>query len=105
MAIDPNTPSTLYLCICAYDVQYGGLFKTTDAGSSWTKVGDLDEPLHLVIDPKNSNHLYCVDGVRGNTIGFGMLSALFAWQELFSGLDFFPFHFFIIYLRSFFFYL
>jgi photosystem II stability/assembly factor-like uncharacterized protein len=70
MAIDPNNPSTLYLCVCAFDVQYGGLFKTTDAGSTWKKVGNLDEPLHLAIDPKNSNHMYCVDGVRGNTIGF-----------------------------------
>lgn len=70
MAIDTSKPSILYLCICAYDVQYGGLFKTTDAGSNWKKVGELDEPLHLVIDPKNANHIYCVDGVRGNTIGF-----------------------------------
>lgn len=70
MAIDPNNPSTLYLCICAFDIQYGGLFKSTDAGSNWTKIGNLDEPLHITVDPKNSNHLYCVDGVRGNTIGF-----------------------------------
>jgi len=70
MAIDPSHPSTLYLCVCAYDVSKGGLFKTTDFGKTWAKVGLLDEPIHVVIDPHNSNHLYCVDGVRGATLGF-----------------------------------
>ena len=71
MAIDPSKPSTLYLGICAYDVAKGaGLYKSTDAGSNWKKVGNLDEPVHVVVDPKNSNHLYAVDGVRGNTLGF-----------------------------------
>ncbi len=70
MAIDPIHPSTIYLCICAYDVAFGGLYKTVDAGATWRKIGHLDEPIHLVIDPHNSKHLCCVDGVRGNTLGF-----------------------------------
>ncbi|MEO7424606.1 MAG: hypothetical protein ABI036_05420 [Fibrobacteria bacterium] len=71
MAIDPSHPSTLYLGICAFDVAKPvGLYKSIDAGSTWRRVGNLDEPVHVVVDPKNSNHLYCVDGVRGNTIGF-----------------------------------
>jgi hypothetical protein len=70
MAIDPGNPSTLYLGICAYDVSLAGLYKTIDGGSTWAKTGNLDEPVHMVVDPHNSNHLYCVDGVRGNTIGF-----------------------------------
>jgi hypothetical protein len=70
MAIDPGNPSTLYLGICAYDVSKAGLYKTTDGGSTWAKTGNLDEPVHIAVDPRNSNHLYCVDGVRGNTIGF-----------------------------------
>jgi hypothetical protein len=70
MAIDPGNPSTLYLGICAYDVSMAGLYKTIDGGSTWVKTGNLDEPVHMVVDPNNSNHLYCVDGVRGNTIGF-----------------------------------
>jgi len=70
MAIDLKKPSTLYLCVCAYDVNKGGLFKTTDAGSSWKKIGHLDEPIHIAINPDDSNHLYCVDGVRGATMGF-----------------------------------
>ena len=70
MAIDPSHPSTLYLCVCAYDVSKGGLYKTTDGGSTWAKVGHLDEPIHVVVDPHDPNHLYCVDGVRGSTQGF-----------------------------------
>ncbi len=71
MAIDPTTPSTLYLGVCGYDVTKNvGLYKSTDAGSTWKRIGILDEPVHVVVDPRNSNHLYAVDGVRGNTLGF-----------------------------------
>lgn len=71
MAIDPSQPSTLYLCVCGYDVSKPvGLYKSVDAGSSWKRVGHLDEPVHVAVNPKNSNHLYAVDGVRGNTQGF-----------------------------------
>ena len=70
VTIDPNHPSTLYLCICAYDVSKAGLFKTNDGGATWARVGKLDEPLHIAVDPHDSNHLYCVDGVRGDTLGF-----------------------------------
>jgi hypothetical protein len=70
MALDPQNPATLYLGVCAYDVSKAGLYKSTDAGATWRKVGKLDEPIHMVVDPHNSNHLYCVDGVRGGTCGF-----------------------------------
>ncbi len=63
VTLDPAHPSTIYLCVCAYDVDKGGLFKTTDGGSTWARIGKLDEPLHLTVDPKDSKHLYCVDGV------------------------------------------
>lgn len=70
MAIDPSHPSTLYLCVCAYDPSKGGLYKTTDGGATWARIGNLDEPIHVVVDPHDSDHLYCVDGVRGSTQGF-----------------------------------
>ena len=70
VTLDPAHPSTIYLCVCAYDVEKGGLFKTTDGGATWARIGKLDEPLHLAVDPKDSKHLYCVDGVRGATEGF-----------------------------------
>jgi hypothetical protein len=70
VTVDPSHPATVYLCICAYDANKGGLFKSTDSGTTWKKIGLLDEPLHVAVDPKDSNHLYCVDGVRGKTLGF-----------------------------------
>ena len=70
MTIDPSHSSTLYLCVSAYDVSKGGLFKTTDGGANWKKIGPLDEPIHITVDPNDSKHLYCVDGVRGATQGF-----------------------------------
>jgi hypothetical protein len=70
VTVDARHPATVYLCICAYDAKKGGLFKTTDSGGTWKKIGQLDEPLHVAIDPDDSNHLFCVDGVRGDTLGF-----------------------------------
>jgi photosystem II stability/assembly factor-like uncharacterized protein len=70
VTVDPKHPSTLYVCICAYDAKKGGLFKTTDSGATWKRSGKLDEPLHVAVDANDSNHLYCVDGVRGDTLGF-----------------------------------
>jgi photosystem II stability/assembly factor-like uncharacterized protein len=70
VSLDPNNPSTIYLCVCSYNASLGGLYKSTDTGLHWNKIGKLDEPLHLEIDPKNSNNLYAVDGVRGATLGF-----------------------------------
>ena len=59
----------------------GGLFKSTDGGSTWAKIAKvtplfqgasdhLDMPLHVRIDPNDSNHLYAGDGVRGSSTGF-----------------------------------
>lgn len=70
VTVDPRTPTTVYLCICAYDAKKGGLFKTTNSGATWKKLGKLDEPLHVAVDPHDSQRLYCVDGVRGDTLGF-----------------------------------
>lgn len=75
--LDLSNPSTLYLCV---DMQ--GLWKTTDGGSSWSRLGTpgdadtdtttsyLDSPVRITVDPENSLHLYATQGVRGNTQGF-----------------------------------
>jgi len=80
IAVDPCRPTTIYWCTTPFDTSKGGLFKSTDAGASWkriahitpdyTGVDQLDEPLHVRIDPGDSQHLYVGDGVRGATEGF-----------------------------------
>jgi hypothetical protein len=80
IALDPCQPTTLYWCTTPFDPSKGGLFKSTDAGGTWKRIGrvtpdntgadQLDEPLHVRIDPKDSQHLYVGDGVRGGTTGF-----------------------------------
>jgi len=72
MAVDPCNPSTLYLCVASNNMQVTtpGVYKSTDAGSPWKKVGKLDTPIHVRVDPKNPQHLYANDGVWGSTQGF-----------------------------------
>jgi hypothetical protein len=72
IALDPCRAGTLYLSVSSFDVQGGkpGVYKTVDGGSSWVRVGQLDEPIHVRINPKDPQHLVAVDGVRGGTMGF-----------------------------------
>lgn len=72
MAIDPCNPFTLYLAVEGYDAtaSKSGLYKSGDAGASWRKVGNLDMPIRIRVDPTDTRHLYACDGVRGGTMGF-----------------------------------
>jgi hypothetical protein len=80
IAIDPKNPSTIYWCNTPFTVSDGGLYKSTDGGSNWKRIGKvqpnwtganiLDMPIHIRIDPKDSKHMYVGDGVRGSTTGF-----------------------------------
>jgi photosystem II stability/assembly factor-like uncharacterized protein len=84
IAMDPTDPSTLYLCVNGFEIDAtgSGLYKTTDGGSTWARIGRLttplfqgastmmDQPLRIRVDPKNPKHLYCGDGVRGSAGGF-----------------------------------
>jgi hypothetical protein len=72
MAMDPCDPSVLYLTTDGFNPESvnAGLYKSTDAGTSWTRVGQLQEPIRVRIDPEDTQHLYAVDGVRGGTLGF-----------------------------------
>jgi photosystem II stability/assembly factor-like uncharacterized protein len=78
LALDPCNTSTLYV-----SVDQLGMWKTTDAGSTWTRLGSppampnfstsvsyLDSPVGIRVDPANSKHLYATQGVRGTTLGF-----------------------------------
>lgn len=63
--IDPTQPLTLYASL---DEQ--GVWKTTDGGTTWKKLGDLDSPLRIAVDPCDARHLYATEGVRGDKMGF-----------------------------------
>jgi hypothetical protein len=76
--MDPSRTSTLYLTM-----DLGGLWKTTDGGSTWARLGStpdggccttqtsfLDSPIMVRVDPGDSDHLYATQGVRGQTLGF-----------------------------------
>lgn len=75
--LDPTDPATLYMCVDA-----NGLWKSTDAGSTWRRLGDpnrkpangrvyyLDSPIWVRVDPRDPQHLIATQGVRGATLGF-----------------------------------
>src|SRR5262249_40183899 len=69
IALDPCDAATMYLSVSSFDVEGGnpGVYKTTNGGSDWTKVGNLDEPIHVRVNPTDHDHLVAVDGVRGGT--------------------------------------
>jgi photosystem II stability/assembly factor-like uncharacterized protein len=67
LAIDPSQPSTLYA-----GTEYAtGLFKSTDAGASWTPKLPLSSVLAVVVDPTATNNVYVgiVGGVLQSTDG------------------------------------
>jgi hypothetical protein len=80
LAVSPCNPSVLYLCTGSFDPAVGGLYRSENAGTSWAKVGrvpttlsggdHLEGPNHVRIDPFDPQHLYAVEGVRGDTEGF-----------------------------------
>ncbi|HEY0059542.1 MAG TPA: hypothetical protein VGB56_10415, partial [Flavisolibacter sp.] len=65
LAIDQKTPKTLYVGTGESNMRNSvsignGLYKSTDGGDNWTKLG-LDSTEHIakiVIDPANSNNIY-----------------------------------------------
>lgn len=70
LAIDPCNTNTIYLTVQTFVGGGGGLYKTLDAGANWTRIGHLDEPIRVRVDPRDPLHLYAGDGVRGATMGF-----------------------------------
>ncbi|MEZ4689588.1 MAG: hypothetical protein R3A12_05160 [Ignavibacteria bacterium] len=71
IAIDPNNPSILYYgtgeCNYSADSQYGaGIFKSTDAGLTWINILPASTVgttiSKIIVDPSNSNNVYCTSG-------------------------------------------
>ena len=84
LLIDPQNPSTVYVGTSgvSLDVQCGipcggfndGVFKSTDAGATWTAVNSGLTTTHvssLAIDPQNPNRLYA------GTLGGGVFAITF----------------------------
>jgi hypothetical protein len=69
IAIDPCNPAVLYFSVCHFNAEIAGLYKSTDAGATWRRVGNLDEPIAVRVDPRDPEHLFAGDGVRGATLG------------------------------------
>ncbi len=90
LLIDPMNTDTMYAAAVA-----GGIWKTTDGGSSWVALNDMMANLavcSLVMDPNNSNVLYAGTGegyfyfnggdwVRGNGI-FKSTDSGATWEQL-----------------------
>ena len=71
IAIDPNNPGILYYgtgeCNYSADSQYGaGIFKSTDAGLTWINIlpaATVGTTISkIIVDPANSNNVYCTSG-------------------------------------------
>lgn len=76
-AIDPKNPNTIYI-----GAAMGGVWKTTDGGSSWSPLTDFQPSLatgSIVIDPKDSNIIYIGTGEGNlsldNYFGAGILKS------------------------------
>jgi photosystem II stability/assembly factor-like uncharacterized protein len=82
IALDPSSPRTIYA-----GIEKGGIWKTTDGGSSWTQLGKspdadpydtattfIDLPIAIAIDPGDPTHIYATEGVRGADNGFWLSS-------------------------------
>lgn len=72
LAVAPSNHARVYAIVEAHD---GGIFRSDDAGSTWTKVNDENEWRqrawyfsHLCVDPKNADRVYCMN------VGFGRSS-------------------------------
>jgi photosystem II stability/assembly factor-like uncharacterized protein len=59
LAIDPREPTTLYAAAGEQDESGEGIFKSTDAGSSWRAVGLKGHNIWaLAIDPRQRQTVY-----------------------------------------------
>jgi len=74
-AVHPCNPGVLFVCTGSFDTAVGGLYRSDDAGTSWYRIGNVEKdwsgadhlqaPLRVRVDPKNPQHLYVAQGVRG----------------------------------------
>ena len=84
LAIDPQTPSTLYAgSDDSFEGPVGTVYKSTDAGGTWTQVHSGPAMRALVIDPSNPSTIYAA------TLPAGVLRSTDSgehWNDLNQGL-------------------
>jgi photosystem II stability/assembly factor-like uncharacterized protein len=78
--VDPSRPDTVYLAA------HQGLLRSTDGGSTWSRVGPFQSPSRLAIAPSSSQVLYAEDGGRIMRSGDGgsTWSQQSTWTESFD---------------------
>jgi photosystem II stability/assembly factor-like uncharacterized protein len=73
MTTDPCNPATLYVCVVGFGanaVPHNGLYRSLNAGKTWTRLGPMTFPVRVRVDPRDPLHLYVADGVSGSQHGF-----------------------------------
>lgn len=69
LALDATNPGTLY----AFYGDGGGVWRSSDAGATWFRIGDLPMPNSLgriLVNPRNPRHLYATGSVTLGSWGF-----------------------------------
>jgi photosystem II stability/assembly factor-like uncharacterized protein len=72
MALDRAHPAVLYLTVCAEGASAAypkGIYRSGNAGASWTRILEVDSPNHVRVSPTDALRLYVTDGVTGGTNG------------------------------------
>jgi hypothetical protein len=65
VAVAPSDNRIVYF---TFDLQ--GLWRSSDAGLTAHRVGFLDSPFMVRVDPADPDHIYVSEGVRGDNLGF-----------------------------------
>jgi hypothetical protein len=91
VAVDPGNSSVVYAGIKPNPFDPGdddGLYKTEDAGASWTRLTglDLDQVQALAVDPADSQLVYAADPFNGGRI-WRSTDGGGSWQKIHDPLD------------------
>ena len=65
VAVDPNTPSTVYAAVTCCNDDIDGLYKSTDSGDTWQQLWDYANILSIALDPNTPSTIYMVSATDG----------------------------------------